>query len=1012
MKELNKKTNFLTLGVILGVLLIVFFCPINKARASECGGTVVCTCGDTVTSDYTLNVDLDCSVVDGNGLIIGADGITLDGNNHSIIGKVHNINDFNSFEGIYSRNRNNVSIKNFSNITHFYSGVDFSGSNGSTIQNVTVSFNSFFGIFLDSVTYSSIVNNTINSSAEEGLSFSDSSHNIVTGNVATLNNKGIFLYGNSISNILTNNSTLGNQINFFTSDNNNIDTSNTVEGKPILFLYGVHGTADVHKIYSGDISDTGKGYEYVGQMGLFSCISCSYVDLKNATLSPNNYYGVYFQNTSNSSIQNVVANSNIDGVYFRSSTLNSVIGNTFNSNKDITLDFDDPSSNEGIGIYLLSSSGNTIINNTINSNKYGISFTYSSSNNITGNKINLNTERGIYLEKSTSNNQFIGNTIDLNRGPGLYLNNGFGQDVFSNNFTENTFTSNFIDMYNPDTTDTYSLNKFNHNAISKMLTFTDTNRTKNLNDTIIFDISMFDPEGNVCTACTYTVNSPTGIVTTTKDSNNLTSSSTATRPGTSSLIYSITDANGNVTKKYFHFFVNSVSSQSTYYFRDSSPTHGQPVGIITDSKSLLFSAPNSSETWTCATWVSNTIDEMPNYPLANLSDINIYSWYKVSSGTPAYIGIQRNVNYSQFVDLNSSVPPASDFTLVNKNFTNLNWSMDYFWNWYLVSLKIKGYIPIWATFPSGHSNQPSYANFTYQYTTTPAIKSISNDNVIVLSATAPSVDSKDAEIVLENPLTENASTNIVLDNFNRVFQDVPNTISSDNTNTLTVNLASDAVAFSTIPLDITPSTGSVAVTIDTWNTDEDYYKKWIETGSTHNINTIHTVGDLEPNTQYSVKVDDIIFDSYTSDSNGEITFTYSGGYSTKTFEVVAYVAPIILPTSGGSNYGHPIAVLNPPIGNLNPTTSNTENKTTINTTKYIFKHNLKLGMTVSDIKELQKYLNTNSFLVAQTGAGSIGHETNYFGGLTKKAVIKFQLANGLEGDGIVGPKTREYINSH
>jgi hypothetical protein len=67
---------------------------------------------------------------------------------------------------------------------------------------------------------------------------------------------------------------------------------------------------------------------------------------------------------------------------------------------------------------------------------------------------------------------------------------------------------------------------------------------------------------------------------------------------------------------------------------------------------------------------------------------------------------------------------------------------------------------------------------------------------------------------------------------------------------------------------------------------------------------------------------------------------------------------------------------------------------------------LKLKMIGNDVKALQIYLNTHGFLLATSGQGSSGKETTLFGQLTKKAVIKFQLANGLKGDGVVGPLTQ------
>ncbi len=68
---------------------------------------------------------------------------------------------------------------------------------------------------------------------------------------------------------------------------------------------------------------------------------------------------------------------------------------------------------------------------------------------------------------------------------------------------------------------------------------------------------------------------------------------------------------------------------------------------------------------------------------------------------------------------------------------------------------------------------------------------------------------------------------------------------------------------------------------------------------------------------------------------------------------------------------------------------------------------LKKGMNNPEVMTLQKYLNSKGYFVSLSGVGSPGFETNYFGELTKKALIKFQKANGLVPDGIFGAKTRE-----
>jgi peptidoglycan hydrolase-like protein with peptidoglycan-binding domain len=77
------------------------------------------------------------------------------------------------------------------------------------------------------------------------------------------------------------------------------------------------------------------------------------------------------------------------------------------------------------------------------------------------------------------------------------------------------------------------------------------------------------------------------------------------------------------------------------------------------------------------------------------------------------------------------------------------------------------------------------------------------------------------------------------------------------------------------------------------------------------------------------------------------------------------------------------------------------------TTVGMFTRNLELGMTGDDVKMLQKYLNSHGYPLATSGAGSNGFETNYFGNLTKQALISFQKGNGiLPAEGYFGVATR------
>jgi len=103
-----------------------------------------------------------------------------------------------------------------------------------------------------------------------------------------------------------------------------------------------------------------------------------------------------------------------------------------------------------------------------------------------------------------------------------------------------------------------------------------------------------------------------------------------------------------------------------------------------------------------------------------------------------------------------------------------------------------------------------------------------------------------------------------------------------------------------IDFSITPSKGSIEVTIFYWLTSDTYYKKWKETASAPDITTTHVVGDLKPNTSYPVKVDGVLLGNYTSNSSGQISFVYDLGYSDKIFEVGE--PPDLLPTGNTISY--------------------------------------------------------------------------------------------------------------
>ena len=100
---------------------------------------------------------------------------------------------------------------------------------------------------------------------------------------------------------------------------------------------------------------------------------------------------------------------------------------------------------------------------------------------------------------------------------------------------------------------------------------------------------------------------------------------------------------------------------------------------------------------------------------------------------------------------------------------------------------------------------------------------------------------------------------------------------------------------------------------------------------------------------------------------------------------------------------------------VTPSVAVFSNETTSATSSYAassipsLTRSLYFGLTGSDVRALQVFLNSHGFIIASTGIGSPGHETGLFGFLTEAAVKAFQSANGIDPNGTVGPVTRAAI---
>jgi parallel beta-helix repeat protein len=259
---------------------------------------------------------------------------------------------------------------------------------GFTIRNGGIDYPPYgndCGVLLDHCVGSNISHNAITNS-RIGLYLFYSEDSTIEDNFVYSNHEnGIWLY-HSGSNILTQNQMIGNRYNFgvfggdFPDFNNNVDVSNTVDGKPIQYVTNAKD----------------KVFENQADTGVLYLINCVNITVRNLNLTKNGH-AMFWYNVTNSIIENVTASNSNYGIYLQNS-----IGNVVDRNY---------CADDWVGI-CLQDSYNTIVENNIAENgEKGISLYGASNNTIEGNTIH-GTLFGIRLSTSNLNEISHNNLID------------------------------------------------------------------------------------------------------------------------------------------------------------------------------------------------------------------------------------------------------------------------------------------------------------------------------------------------------------------------------------------------------------------------------------------------------------------------------------------------------------------------------------------------------------------------------------------------------------------------
>jgi len=402
--------------------------------------------GNNASNNSQNGIHLECSssnIIDGNNATNNGDiGILLldSGNttlsNNLMTGNLYNFGvEGDSTSDFY----NDVDISNLVDgkpiyylVDAFGDVIDSSSNPGTvycincdsiTIKDLTFT-NNLAGIVFTNTSNSKIQNNYL-STNQAGIVLYESGSNTITGNNARNNSYyGIHLQYSG-NNTLRNNLMTGNLYNFgvegdSTSDfYNDADISNLVDGKPIYYLNGASG------IVINSSSNAGTVY----------CINCDRITIKDLTFT-NNFVGIGFRNTNNSSIENNSISENIVSIAFNQSSNNSIAGNNASNNSE--------------GIFLVNNANSNVIKgNKVSNNIFGIDLEGSSANTIVGNIVCNNIE-GLFLINYSNSNAIKGNKVS-NNFDGIYVEN-----TISNNIYLNNFISNNVNLYSGNSTNIWN----------------------------------------------------------------------------------------------------------------------------------------------------------------------------------------------------------------------------------------------------------------------------------------------------------------------------------------------------------------------------------------------------------------------------------------------------------------------------------------------------------------------------------------------------------------------------
>jgi len=272
----------------------------------------------------TIQGAVDAAIPTNNTIVVGPgtynESATINKANLTLVGKNPFTNIINGGGTVVTATADNVKISRF------------------TIRNSGSSPNS--GIALNNSNKSTLSENIIISNSGYGININSSKNNKITENIVVCNNYGIYLNHSNSATLKDNNMILnGHNLGVFGDSNqefiHDIDTSNSVNGKPVYYWTGKQNSeipsnaGFVAIVNSIKIVVRGLKLTKNGQ-GVLLAFSSNCLIERATTI--NNEYGIYLVNSHNNTIIASSVSNNAVGIYQRYSTQNIICHNNFVDN--------------------------------------------------------------------------------------------------------------------------------------------------------------------------------------------------------------------------------------------------------------------------------------------------------------------------------------------------------------------------------------------------------------------------------------------------------------------------------------------------------------------------------------------------------------------------------------------------------------------------------------------------------------------------------------------------------